>query len=166
MEEVWKKFNDRYYVSNKGRVKSLYANKERILKPYLNRDGYLKVDIFDNKKRKSYSVHRLVALCFIDNPLNLKEVNHKDEDKKNNNIKNLEWCDTKYNCNYGTRNERRAKNCYKRVCSIDKQGNIKHYISRNEAAKETGIAATSISKALSNNYPNHKTAGGLFWQYE
>ena len=77
MEEIWKEIDDRYSVSNLGRVKSNYANKERILKPFYNHYGYLMVDIRHPGYRKSIAVHRLVAIAFIPNPDNLLEVNHK-----------------------------------------------------------------------------------------
>lgn len=168
MIEIWKEIDDRYSVSNLGRVKSNYANKERILKPTINMDGYLMVDLRHGEKRKGISVHRLVALAFIENPdpENFKEVNHKDEDKTNNRIDNLEWCDTKYNCNYGTRNKRKGDNCKKPVCSVDKYGNVVHYNSRNEAAEIVGVDATSISKALSSKFVKNKTAAGMLWFYD
>lgn len=167
MDEVWKKIDDRYSISNLGNVKSNYANKERILNPYKDARGYLKVDLRHGKDRKTMFVHRLVAIAFIPNssPEALKEVNHKDEDKTNNNVDNLEWCTTEYNCNYGTRNQRKAKNCMKKVYSVDKDGTITYYNSRNEAAELTGINAVNISKALSDNYPQNKTAGGKTWFY-
>ena len=166
MTEIWKTIDDRYSVSNFGRVKSNYANKERILKPYKNHYGYLMVDLRHHGTRKIISVHRLVALAFISNPDNLPEVNHKDENKENNYVDNLEWCDTKYNCNYGTRNLRKAKSCKKLVCSVDKNGNIAYYDSILDASKLTGIDKTAISKVLSDNYPQHKTAGDMLWFYD
>ena len=59
-----------------------------------------------NGKPKSFAIHRLVALAFIPNPLSLPQVNHKDEDRLNNEADNLEWCDNKYNCSYGKRGQR------------------------------------------------------------
>lgn len=164
MEEIWKELDDRYSVSNLGNVKSNYANKERILKPFKNKRGYLLVDIRHKESRKSITVHRLVAKLFIENPNNYKEVNHKDEDKTNNCVDNLEWCDTKYNCNYGTRNIRKAEKCKKKIYSIDKDGNIEYFNSRNEAGELLGIDPTSISKSLKGTYPN-KTAGKRQWFY-
>ena len=165
IEETWKSIDDRYSVSNLGRVKSNYANKERILKPFFNKDGYLMVDIRHSHERKSISVHRLVAIAFIPNPNNYPEVNHKDENKTNNCVDNLEWCDDKYNCNYGTRNQRKAENCKKKVFSVDKNGTIKYYNSTKDAAVLTGLDSTSISKSLSKNYNKNKTAGGMLWFY-
>ena len=169
MTEIWKQidgYNNRYFVSNLGNVKSIYANKEKILKPFFNHDGYLIVDLRSPGFRKSVSVHRLVAIAFLPNPNNLLEVNHKDENKTNNCVENIEWCTTKYNCNYGTRNERKGENCKKKIFSVDKNNEIKHYNSVKEAEELTGILRTNISKALSDNYPQNKTAGGKRWFYE
>ena len=67
------------------------------------RNGYLKVDLCKNGKQKTFTVHRLVATVFISNPKNFPTVNHKDENKLNNNVSNLEWCTVLYNNCYGTR---------------------------------------------------------------
>lgn len=106
-----------YQVSNEGRVKSLERyvewrgtikhQSERILKPLENnRGGYLVVCLCKNSKVKTYTVHRLVASAFIENYEELPCVNHKDEDKTNNNVDNLEWCTYEYNINYGNHNKR------------------------------------------------------------
>ena len=163
MEEIWKENDNRYSVSNFGRVKSNYANKERILKPYLNKDGYLKVDIRHGDYRKSMSVHRLVAIAFIPNPDNLEQINHKDEDKTNNCIDNLGWCTIDYNCNYGTRNERKAIGCQKNIFSVDRDGVITHYDSVLQASQILHLEKTAISKVLTNKT---KTAGEMLWFYD
>ena len=117
MEEIWKDiegYEGLYEVSSYGRVRSLgqfvnhnyggYAyRKGRLLKPGLGSRGYLSVTLSKNGIQKQYTVHRLVAQAFIENPDNLPQVNHKDEDRTNNNVTNLEWCDAKYNVNYGNR---------------------------------------------------------------
>ena len=117
MIEIWKDiegYEGLYEVSSYGRVRSLgqfvnhnfggYAyRKGRILKPGLGSRGYLSVTLSKNGIQKQYTVHRLVAQAFIENPDNLPQVNHKDEDRTNNNVTNLEWCDAKYNVNYGNR---------------------------------------------------------------
>lgn len=111
-KEIWKDilgYEGLYQVSNFGRVKSLKFGKERILKLTKDKDGYLIVNLYKNNKSKTFKVHRLVAEAFIPNPDNLPQVNHKDEDKSNNIVSNLEWCDVKYNQNYGTRNKRIGK---------------------------------------------------------
>lgn len=113
MDEIWKDikgYEGLYQVSNWGRIKSIRFGKERIMKLCPDRYGYLYIVLYKNNIKKAYRVHRLVAEAFIDNTDNLPCVNHKDENKQNNNVENLEWCDAKYNLNYGTRNERISKN--------------------------------------------------------
>ena len=105
-----------YEVSSYGRVKSLERydrfNRKivsKILKPSYNTSGYYIVRLCNNGFMKSKLVHRLVAQTFIPNPNNLPIINHKDEDKLNNRVDNLEWCDSKYNNNYGTSQQRRIQ---------------------------------------------------------
>lgn len=92
-----------YEVYSDGRVFS-YDTK-RFLKPYLNEKGYLRVRL-GGKYGKHYFVHRLVAEAYLPNPYSLPQVNHKDEDKTNNCMENLEWCTNEYNYSYGTRIDR------------------------------------------------------------
>lgn len=93
--EIWKDINDfpNYQISNFGRVKSIPRPKTKggLLKQRKDNGGYLKVFLTKNNKGKLVSVHRLVAINFIDNPNNLPEVNHKDGNKENNFVDNLEW---------------------------------------------------------------------------
>lgn len=140
--------NGLYQISNTGKVKGLKRNK--ILKPILQRSGYYYVDL-QGKRRL---VHRLVAEAFIDNPDDLPEVNHKDEDKVNNSVENLEWCDSKYNANYGTRNKRRGK-----PIQCIETGVI--YWGAREMERQIGIKHNSIAKAIRNG----TRAGGYHWQY-
>lgn len=114
--EEWKDikgYEGIYQISNKGRVKSLGNNKtrkEKILKPKPANNGYIRVYLCrKGEKPKPFLVHRLVAEHFILNPDNLPVVNHKDENKLNNNVENLEWCSVEYNNKYGTRQERITK---------------------------------------------------------
>lgn len=101
--EIWKIYNDNYEVSSMGQVRSLsrivkstfggeYIKEGRILKQNDNGQGYLQVQLCDNGVNKTERVHRLVALTFLENPLKLPKVNHKDANKKNNTVDNLEWC--------------------------------------------------------------------------
>lgn len=111
-KEYWKLIKDyeNYMVSSFGRVKNIKSNK--ILKLYKDkRKGkeYLRVCLYKNGKSKKYAVHRLVAEAFIPNPDNLPQVNHKDENKQNNIVSNLEWCTHLYNHQFGTINERISK---------------------------------------------------------
>lgn len=113
--EIWKDIKDYeglYQVSNLGRVKSLYridsSNHkvyEKILKTR-ERHSYIAVDLHKEGKAKTFSVHRLVAMAFISNPDNKPQINHKDENKENNCVDNLEWCTVLYNNTYGTRMDR------------------------------------------------------------
>lgn len=116
-DEVWKDvpgYEGLYLVSNQGRVKRLPIGKQwsyrkthnNIRKPKLATNGYFQVNLSKNNKVKFYNIHRLVAMAFIPNPLNLPCVNHKNEIKTDNRVQNLEWCTILYNCNYGTGVER------------------------------------------------------------
>ena len=100
--ETIKGFED-YKVSDFGSVYSLKRDKE--LKLY-DKKGYWGVYLYNGKIRKFMMIHRLVAITFINNPNNYPQINHKDENTKNNNIENLEWCSAKYNANYGTHKEK------------------------------------------------------------
>lgn len=94
-----------YLVNEDGDVISMKHKEPILLSPFL-RHGYERVTLWENGKKFNVSVHRLVAMAFIDNPdpNTYTEINHKDENKTNNNVNNLEWCSHKYNMNYGTRN--------------------------------------------------------------
>lgn len=116
MEEIWKdikEYKNAYQVSNLGNVRSIdrqlpdgRKRKGIILKPYVDKDGYKHVTLTQNGKSTHYIVHRLVAIAFIENPNKLPIINHKDESKDNNCVNNLEWCNVKYNINYGKRTEK------------------------------------------------------------
>lgn len=109
--EIWKNIEGypNYQVSNLGNVRNINFNrtsKTKVLKSCIDGKGYQYVALYKDGKRKCSKVHRLVAQAFLPNPNNYKEVNHKDEDKTNNCVDNLEWCTTEYNVNYGTRTDR------------------------------------------------------------
>lgn len=114
MNEIWKSIIIDGEVTNyEASPSGLIRNKKtlKILKPYYINSGYLMVTIcLDSKRHPRYLVHRLIAMTFIPNPYDYPEVNHKDEDKTNNSIENLEWCTSKYNQNYGTAIERARNN--------------------------------------------------------
>jgi hypothetical protein len=103
-QEIWKpvaECNGEYYVSSWGRVKSYKCGNERIMKPYTTAMGYLRIGILVNDKQKMHKIHRLVATAFIENIDNKPEVNHKDANKTNNHIDNLEWVTRKENIQHG-----------------------------------------------------------------
>ena len=106
MEEIWKDiegYEGLYQISNLGRVWSV--RKEIYRKPTIV-SGYYGVSLTKDGQFDIFTIHRLVAKAFIPNPLNLPQVNHKDENKLNNRVDNLEWCTAKYNSNYGSRNSK------------------------------------------------------------
>lgn len=180
--EIWrdiKGYEGLYQVSNEGRVKSLERKtqhrgrlitiKERFLKQSHDTKGYLMAHLYKNGIDNTLKVHRLVAEAFIDNPDNLPEVNHKDECKTSNVVENLEWCDTKYNINYGTHNERVAKSLTngitsKPIIQYDLDGNfIQEYPSMHEAARCLGLKQGGISMCCRGIA---KTAYGFVWKYK
>ena len=121
--EIWEPvvgFEGKYEVSNYGRVKSCKRFRlgksgartlvgERLLRQSHDHSGYLKVGLRNGRRCSNHSVHQLVAKAFIPNPGGYSQINHKDENKENNNASNLEWCTQAYNNSYGTRLERVAK---------------------------------------------------------
>lgn len=121
MKEIWKEISNfpDYEVSNLGRVKSKkrivttkqnkkYPVKEKILKPQINnKTGYMQYALIKNKKKITKLAHILVAETFLNKTNDNLEINHKDENKLNNRLDNLEYCTHKYNINYGTGNYRR-----------------------------------------------------------
>lgn len=156
MEEIWKDikgYEGKYQVSSLGRVKSLnYRNKgiEQILKL----DNYLDYS-YIALSGKTFKVHKLVATHFIPNPDNLRYINHKDENKRNNSVDNLEWCTFNYNMNYGTRNKRIAEKKRKQVRCVE-TGEI---FPSQQFLKGKGI---NIQHVLSGKY---KTCRGYHWEY-
>lgn len=178
MKEIWKDvvgYEGYYIVSNLGRIKRLstivnsclkYNNtitrKEHIMSNTIT-NKYLSVRLSKNNIVKTYRVHRLVAKAFIPNPNNLPQINHKDENKLNNCVDNLEWCSCIYNQNYGTRKYKRLHTKTKKIAQIDKKGNtIKTYFSLSEASRQTGISLKAISRCATNR---SKTSGGFIWKY-
>ena len=165
IKEIWKYKKDyegHYQVSNCGRVKSIKFGKEKILKQRKDKRGYYSVVLSKNGIVKKYSVHRLVAEAFIDNTDNLPYVNHKDEDKTNNNVNNLEWCDAKYNINYGTCIERRSKKKSKPVLQYDLEGNfIKEWKSTMECGRN-GYNQGNVVACCQGKLKKYK---GFIWRY-
>ena len=178
--EVWRDiigYEGIYQVSNKGNVFSI----ERMvqgrecggitLKPKHRRDGYLHVGLYRNGKMKNKLIHRLVLEAFVENPNNLPEVNHKDEDKANNNVENLEWCTSKYNSNHGTLIERISKKV--RAVNVE-TGEVVEFNSTQEAERK-GYSSGGVSQACRGVHKSGSTGklvgdGHLYrgykWSYE
>ena len=161
--EIWRDidgYNGLYQISNKGRVKRLLGPSERILKLWDNGRGYLRVYLTKENTSKYIRVHRLVARAFIPNPHNLPEVNHKDENKKNNYVENLEWCDRRYNVNYGSRNERVSK----KILQYSKSGEfIREWQGAREVERVLGIDNSHINACCRGK---QKSAYGFIWKYK
>ncbi len=156
--EIWKKL-EKYdiEVSNYGNVRTLSG---RILKPTDNGRGYLRI----NRHKKTIYVHRLVAEAFIPNPDNLPQVNHKDECKSNNCVDNLEWCDDKYNVNYGTVRKRIALKRKKAINQYSFDGILLfEWKSSKDAADKLNISQTAINNNLRNR---SNSSGGYIWRYK
>lgn len=156
-----------YQVSDLGRVKALNYHREGrecVLNYWKTSGGYLVVGLCKDGKRSRCLVHRLVAEAFIPNPDGYKEVNHIDENKANNSVTNLEWCDTNYNINYGTRNERVGKALSKPVFQYTKDGTlVKSYPSGMDAMRRTGYSNANIAFCCNGRY---KQAYGYLWSYD
>lgn len=184
MKEIWKDvpdYEELYQVSNLGRIRSyekykragrhtsVYYCPSMIIKSFSAGTGYQRVNLYKNRKGRQLSVHRLVAMAFIPNPDNLPQVNHKDEDKTNNRLDNLEWCTAKYNSNYGTHPYRltvkgRIKpKKSKEVGQYAKSGElIGIYPSICEASRRTHLNRGNIGQVVNGK---RSKCGGYIWKY-
>ena len=180
--ELWKDIPlyENYQVSSLGNVKSLKFGKEKMMKQSISNNGYCQVHLCKEGKSKTYLVHRLVAQAFLDNSDNLPQVNHKDENKQNNTIENLEYCTAKYNINYGDSLKKRIrtnvkngiydkigkinkKNFSKPINQYTKEGIfIKKWDCIMDVQRELGFDNRQISNCLKHR---QKTAKGYVWQY-
>ena len=181
-KRIWKDipgYEGLYQVSNTGQVRSLGNNKSKktkILKTMADTKGYKRLTLYKNSKKKTYKVHRLVAQAFIPNPNDLPEVNHKDENKANNAVWNLEWCTHEYNMNFGTvkervsKTKRNKKHCKAKpilMYTLDGQF-IKRFDSiadANEFLGKDRHKSNNISACL-RGCKGQKTAYGYIWKYE
>ena len=184
MNEIWKDiegYENKYQISNLGRVKSLYLinrqatiPREKILSPGHNLQGYLFVTLSKNGKlSKHLSIHRLVAKHFIPNPNNYPVVNHINGIKTDNCVENLEWCTQKYNIQQSYKNGQQ-KPTWKgktgklsplsiKINQYDLDNNfIKKWDCLRDVQRELNIFASDISKCCKGV---KKTAGGYRWRY-
>lgn len=169
-----------YLIYDDGRI---WSNKtKKFLRPSCTKRGYKSIELFNDEGSKRFNIHRLVAEAFIPNPNHLPQVNHKDEDPRNNCVSNLEWCTAKYNMNYGvgaiTRHSKidYTKEVFKINARINgkkvsvpvymytKEGNfIRAFNSIKEASNYMNIHSTNIARASLGERP---TAGGYVWKRE
>lgn len=180
MKEIWRDIPgfDGYQASNLGNIKSLekevwnahqmVARPEKILKPFSDKKGYLRVKLYKNGSHYTKKIHRLVALAFIPNPEGKPEVNHEDGNKTNNRINNLSWATKKENIQHAFKNElikiKKGKDnkLSKKVCQYDLQGNfIKKWDCVSQAERELKIR--NISMVC---YWKRNRAGNWIWRYE
>lgn len=171
--EIWKDIKDLegYQVSNFGCVRSLNyrrTGKVKVLSPCVNTYGYFRVNLCKNGIVNSFLIHRLVADAFIPNPYNLPQVNHKDEDKTNNRVENLEWCSANYNTNYGTCIKRRSNKtrngkCSKPVLQLTIDGRLVKEWSSIMETERKGFNHSNIIKCCRGVY---NKAYGYVWKYK
>lgn len=166
-KEVWKDvvgYEGYYQVSNLGRVKSVDRyiehyrggktfKKGKIKALNVRKDGYVSVQLSKDAKARTLRVHRLVAEAFIPNPNNLPQVNHKDENKGNNHVSNLEWCTVGYNVNYGTRIKRIKEKEDFNIVNIKNRKRVARYSLDGEFIEEFN-SMTEVEKKLGFHRPN------------
>lgn len=168
--EYWQdipEYEGLYQGSTYGRIKGVKRGK--ILKPFIDKGGYLYIILSKDNEPKICSVHRAVSKTFLPKwKPEYTQINHKDENPQNNRVENLEWCTSQYNINYGNRNSKVSKKMTngklsKSVLQYNLQGTlIKNFPSIREVERETGYANTHISACCNGK---SKTAYGYVWKY-
>lgn len=179
--EIWRDvpgFEERYQVSNLGRVKSksyirfngfgIYQTKELILKPFMETCGHLKVCLYKDGKIKRVKIHRLVASVFIPNPENKPEVDHIDTDTTNNTVWNLRWVTSRENKMNPITHQRmvlahKGKNTKPVFCKNKISNKILHFTSIKDAGEYLNIDTGHITDCCKGK---RKSAGGYIWNYE
>ena len=164
MEEIWKDipgYEGYYRVSNMSHVLNVKTGVIRT--PNIDHRGRMTIGLIKDGVLRSFSFPRLVAMAFIRMPKEEEEVNHLDENPLNNNPDNLEWCDHKYNCNYGTRIQRIKEKQNIPVLQYTLDGKfIAEYASMHIAAEAINAEAGHICDCC---LGNRKCAYGYFWRY-
>ena len=167
MNEEWrdiKGYAGRYQISSFGRIYSCCSG--IYLKIHTREDGYKQVSLYKNDKYKRFLVHRLVALHFIENPNNYTQVNHKDENKQNNCVYNLEWCTARYNINYGSHNKRVSDSLKGKSISEETKKKISLSVSGSKngfyGKHHTEESRRKISNARKGKSPNNRSLRILF----
>jgi hypothetical protein len=172
--EIWKEIENSkiYEISNYGNVRSIdridnigRIKNGKILKKTINKQGYEYVSLFYNNKKIKKTVHRLVAKAFLNNKNDSLVINHKDGNKLNNNVSNLEWITQKENIRHAWENNLSHRTKCRKIKQYDKEGNlIKIYNAVMDAERETGINNSKIVECCKKHY-GRKTAGGFRWEY-
>lgn len=155
IKEKWKDiigYEGIYQISSHGSIKSLKYKKERILKPFLDTCGYLSIDLCNHCIEDYRRIHRLVAEAFIPQIVGKNYVNHKDGNKANNNVNNLEWCTASENVTHAYKNGLVSKhpthqNQPNQISILEVYTNI-FYFSIRECARQLGINRDTIRKSL------------------
>ena len=163
--ENWKTIENvtNYEVSDLGQIRNTKTN--YILKGRLSKSGYLQVSLTDKetKKQKNYYIHRLVAIYFLENLDNKREVNNKDGNKLNNNVDNLEWVTPSENQKHRQKILGKTKTSQRKIGKFNKNHVlIEEYPSIVDAAKSFGKSRVNIDNALQGK---QKTAYGFIWEY-
>lgn len=156
---------EKYYLINKcGSIISLRnknGKRGKELKQYKDKDGYMRVRLYGDNKSIWIGVHKVVAMTFLENPYNYKMVNHKNYDRDDNRVENLEWCNQKENVEWSKDNYNGANHIS--VIRIDKMGNKVKYHSISQASRDNSISIANICYCCKGK---RKTAGGYKWEYE
>ena len=163
--EEWRQikgYEGLYNVSSLGVVVRIDRNK--VMKQTADKDGYLKVCLCKNNEKKTYMVHRLVATAFLDNSEELPVVNHKDENKANNCVDNLEWCSIQYNTVYNGANFRRAISRKKPIIA-EKDGKEIEFESIIDASKSLNLNHANVSGIL-HGYRGRKRTKGYSFRFK
>lgn len=145
-----------YYACSNGEIWS--EKTKRFLKKNVTKNGYFRVGLTVNSITRQHLVHRLIAIAFLENPLNYPVVNHKDENKQNNNLENLEWCDMSYNSSYGQGKKKKII-----MCDKNTHQELKIF---NNSAEAIEFLQTGTTKNLSKCASGQaKSAYGYWWKY-
>lgn len=142
------------------RYGNVYNKNKLVLKQEESNNGYMRVSLSNKQKHKKFLVHRLVAIAFIPNDNNFDQVNHKDKNKKNNFVENLEWCDCLYNLNYSNVIEKASVAKFRKI-KCNETGEV--FDSIKEATNKYNLSSSNIIACCNGR---RKKCGGFTWSYQ